>query len=175
MAAGSTYTPIATASLNSNTASYTFSSISSAYTDLILVVQSGTTASGDNLGVRVNGDSGTNYSFTELYGYTYSGNVASSQKMSNQTLASLNRAFGMSTTGPTTTTIAHFQNYSNTTTYKTILSRSGVADGSYYGTDAIVNLWRSTSAINSITVLDFNGGGVLLSGTTFTLYGITAA
>lgn len=174
MAAGNTYTPVATTTLGSNTASYTFSSISSSYTDLVLIVQSGSTSSGDNLGFRVNGDSGTNYAFTELYGYTYSGTVYASQRMFNQTLGSLNRAFGMSTS-VATSVIAHFMNYSNTNVHKPILARSGTPDGAYPGVDTIVNLWRSTSAINSITVLDFNGSGSLLSGTTLTLYGITAA
>ena len=35
MAAGSTYTPIATTTLGSNVASYTFSSIAGTYTDLV--------------------------------------------------------------------------------------------------------------------------------------------
>jgi hypothetical protein len=60
-------------------------------------------------------------------------------------------------------------NYSNTTTYKTILARSNNAG---IGLDAIVSLWRSTAAINTVNVLaDTN----FEAGTSFTLYGIAAA
>ena len=38
MAAGSTYTPLATNTLSSSSASITFSSISGSYTDLVLVM-----------------------------------------------------------------------------------------------------------------------------------------
>jgi hypothetical protein len=65
--------------------------------------------------------------------------------------------------------ITHFMNYSNTTTYKTALTRSN----SPYGTEAAVNLWRNTSAITSITL--FIQSSTLNAGTTFTLYGIAAA
>jgi hypothetical protein len=58
-------------------------------------------------------------------------------------------------------------NYSNTTTYKTIIARGSGASNEV---KAQVNLWRSTSAITSITV--YAGGGNFNSGASFTLYGI---
>jgi hypothetical protein len=61
-------------------------------------------------------------------------------------------------------------NYSNATTYKTALARTsedGVAA-------AYVGLWRSTSAITSITI-DKGSSDNFASGSTFTLYGIKAA
>jgi len=61
-------------------------------------------------------------------------------------------------------------NYANTTTYKTFLVRGANTAGNI---DADVGLWRSTAAINSVTVLI--GSGSLSSGSTFTLYGIAAA
>ena len=66
MAAGSTYTPIATTTLSSAQSSVTFSSLGS-YTDIILVY-AGTGTSTDTQGIRfqVNGDTGTNYSNTTL-------------------------------------------------------------------------------------------------------------
>ena len=70
-------------------------------------------------------------------------------------------------------TVTHFMNYSNTTTYKTLLSRSGTLGGSYTGTTLIAGLWRSTSAITSILVGCTTN--TFVAGSTFTLYGIKAA
>ncbi len=65
--------------------------------------------------------------------------------------------------------IQQYQNYSNTTTYKTVLSRCSNPTG---GTLAVAGLWRSTAAITSITLTPTAGNW--LSGSTFTLYGIKA-
>jgi hypothetical protein len=62
-------------------------------------------------------------------------------------------------------------NYSNTTTYKTVLLRSNNASAI---TVATVGLWRSTSAINTIKIYA-DGAAVFSVGSTFTLYGIKAA
>jgi hypothetical protein len=62
-------------------------------------------------------------------------------------------------------------NYSNTTTYKTIISRG---DNPGFLVIALANLWRSTSAINIITMVSETGNN-FVTGSTFTLYGITAA
>jgi len=81
MAAGSTYTPIATTTLGSSATSYTFTSIPSTYTDLVIVAQ----IKGDTttyLNLRFNGDTGSNYSRTTLSG---NGSTASSERRSNQT------------------------------------------------------------------------------------------
>ncbi len=75
------------------------------------------------------------------------------------------------TTTLTATFTLQFMNYSNATTYKTILVRGGDASQKV---DATVNLWRSTSAITSITLFP-GGGNSFLTGSTFSLYGIAAA
>jgi hypothetical protein len=68
--------------------------------------------------------------------------------------------------------------YSNSTTYKTWLSRANRASSAldYQGTDAVVGLWRSTAAITSITVKNRRGGVDynFASGSNFKLYGIQA-
>jgi hypothetical protein len=69
------------------------------------------------------------------------------------------------------TVIAHFMNYSNTTTFKTVLSRGNVAEAEV---DAYVSLIRGTSAISTITVGE-GGGNNFVAGSTFSLYGIAAA
>jgi hypothetical protein len=170
MAAGSTYTPIATTTLGSAAASYTFSSISGSYTDLVLVVAGTISSNGFGVVARFNSDSGTNYSLTNLRG---SGSAAQSNRASNQTYVWLGYGVGFSSTEQNNL-VANIQNYSNTTTFKTVLSRANNANGSAgFGTDAVVNLWRSTSAITSITVQPESGN--LNSGMTLTLYGIAAA
>jgi hypothetical protein len=167
MAAGSTYTPIATTTLGSAAASYTFSSIPSTYTDLVLIQNpSGTTTNGQDVGLRFNGDSGTNYSRTALSG---NGTSAVSPRQSNQTYAYLTYNGYPSGSVPMNF-ISNIQNYSNSTTYKTVLSRSNNAST---GLDANVNLWRNTAAITQIDIYCITGTfGV---GSTFTLYGIAAA
>ena len=83
MAAGSTYTPIATNTLGSAQASVTFSSISGSYTDLVLIINAGTSdASEQDCLIRVNGDTGSNYSATYMYG---TGSSAASGRNANQT------------------------------------------------------------------------------------------
>jgi hypothetical protein len=63
-------------------------------------------------------------------------------------------------------------NYANTTTYKTIISRG---DSAGFWNIANVALWRKTpEAITSITVFPA-GLNNWIAGSTFTLYGITAA
>jgi hypothetical protein len=64
----------------------------------------------------------------------------------------------------------NIMNYANSTTYKTVLSKYSSA---VKGIDAVVALWRSTSAITSLTI---TGDGVnFTTGSTFNLYGIAAA
>jgi hypothetical protein len=157
-----TYEPIATTTLGSATNSVTFSSISGSYTDIVMICgYSHSTAS--NILLRVNGDTGTNYSNTYLEGLN---SAAGSGRDSNK--AQINIGYSFDTN--INTNILHFMNYSNTTTYKTVLSRQG-NPSSYIA--ATVGLWRSTSAITSINVYASNGN--FNSNSVFTLYGIKAA
>ena len=156
-----TYTPIASTTLTSAQSSVTFSSISSAYTDLVVVCNVLGNAS-TNLRFTVNNDTGSNYSLTYIYG---NGSAAGSGRLSNFTYG-LGYASGI-TNG---SFIFSFMNYANTTTNKTIIVRGDDASNQ---TNATVNLWRSTAAINRI---DFNGGGNNFStNSTFTIYGILKA
>jgi hypothetical protein len=67
-----------------------------------------------------------------------------------------------------------FMNYSNTTTFKTMLARGSAADStSGQAVSAWANLWRSTSAINQIRVNP--GTQTWAIGSTFTLYGVKSA
>jgi hypothetical protein len=162
----STYEPIATTTLGSNAASYTFSSIPSTYTDLVIVVSCRGTGN-SVMRFQINGDTGSNYSDTQLYG---NGTTAGSGRDSSVTYSYLG-AFGMATATSTfDVSVINFMNYANTTTYKTVLSRNNEVSN---GTNATVGLWRNTAAITSITLL--KGTGDFTTGSTFTLYGIKAA
>jgi hypothetical protein len=160
----STYTTIATTTLGSGATSVTFSSISSAYTDLILICNGNTAANANNY-LQFNSDTGSNYSATRLSG---DGSAASSARNTSQTQILLD-GFGYWTSTYEGNKIIHIMNYSNTTTNKTVLTRANTASK---GTDAIVGLWRSTAAINAIK---FNSDSTIQAGSTFTLYGVKSA
>lgn len=163
MPAGATYTQIATTTLGSAQSSVTFSSISGAYTDLVLVTSAKSATSDRELTIRFNSDSGSNYSNTYIYG---DGSSAVSGRSSNSTTID----FARTDQNNFWAGLLHIQNYSNTTTNKTTLSRGN--SGSYvFGW---VGLWRSTAAITSLTI-GVGGGQNFASGSEFSLYGIAAA
>jgi len=156
----STYSPIASQTLGSATSSVTFSSIPQGYTDLVLVIAGNNSSSTYSPYIQFNGDTGTNYSITNLYG---TGSAAASTRSSSTATAyfgSLGATQGNA--------IVQIQNYSNSTTYKTALIRINDAGFRVY---ASVMLWRSTAAITSLTVFN-ESPGTFASGTTFSIYGI---
>ena len=165
MAAGATYEPIATTTLGSSASSYTFTSIPATYTDLIVIGQIKGTAS-TYLNVRFNSDTGSNYSRTIISG---NGSSAISDRRSNQTAIATDYNETIQTNFNYITTL-HIMNYSNSTTYKTLLGRPNNAAN---GSGASVGLWRSTSAITSVSLVA--DSSAFDTGTTFTLYGIKAA
>lgn len=158
----STYEPIATQTLGSAASSVTFSSIPSTYTDLVLVMNYTVTGANDQfINIQFNGDTGSNYSNTNLFG---DGSSATSNRNSNAT--SVRAAFYGSAQS---NAIVNIMNYSNTTTNKTVVSR----DNTNTFVVSRVNLWRNTSAISSMVIAP--SGFNLATGSTFTLYGIKAA
>ena len=162
MAAGSTYTPISTTTLSGGT-SYTFNSIPSTYTDLVLILSVATASGSSNLAMQFNADTGSNYSFTRIYG---SGSTYPSSRANS---VPDNYIGDIGTT--ISTNIIQIQNYSSTSVSKTALSRS---NDTTTNVQAWVTLWRSTSAINAIKVYA-TGGQTFANGSTLTLYGIAAA
>jgi hypothetical protein len=162
-----TYEPIATTTLSSAQSSVTFSSISGSYTDLVLVMNYFSSTSEWPM-IQFNSDTATNYSFTEMYG-----NGSSANSVRQSSVSGIWVGYGAYSPAGTTnpgTIIINIQNYANTTTYKTTLSRSNSTNG----VEATVGLWRSTSAINQI-VIKHQTATTYASGSTFTLYGIKAA
>ena len=170
MPAGSTYSTIATTTLGSNQASYTFSSISGSYTDLVLVCQVQQVTDGEDLAIQVNSDTGSNYSRTYICG---DGSTAHSGRSTSATSILLDHHATPPTSSSFSVNVINFENYSNTTTNKTIIARSNSLS-TYGGSVGVVGLWRSTSAITSITVFCTNSSN-MKTGSTFTLYGIASA
>jgi hypothetical protein len=169
-AAANTYVPIATTTLGSTQTSVTFSSIPSTYTDLVLVINAATASGTLSSRLQFNSDtssSGTNYSTTWLVG---NGTAASSSR--NSADAGIMLDNGTNETTLTTNRICQIMNYSNTTTYKTVISRFNDAAK---GTGATVGLWRSTVAISSVVIWASFLTETYSVGSTFSLYGIKAA
>jgi hypothetical protein len=156
--ATNTYVALASTTVSANAGPITFTSIPATYTDLVLVI-SGTQATSGTVRIQFNGDTASNYSRTDLYG---DGTSAASYRESNQTYINF---ITLQTTQ--SNSISHIMNYANTTTNKTMLTRYNTPSSGV--TAAGVMLWRSTAAINTITLTNTSN----VTGT-FSLYGIAA-
>ena len=159
--ATNTYVALDKVTVGTATSTIAFSSIPQGYTDLVLVVDAITTTGDGAAYFNFNADTGSNYSATYMFG---DGSTASSGRISNATRG--DSAY-LNTTR--STNIINIQNYSNSTTFKTWISRFSPSTqfaGAYTG------LWRSTAAITSF---NFIGSGITFAaGSTFSLYGIAA-
>lgn len=120
-----TYEPIATTTLSSAASSITFTGISQAYTDLVMVFN-GDLTSITGAGIRVGNnslDTGYSYSLTRMWGKS-NGTYGSSRESGS--IDSLRYDYWAAGNGNPRNAIFHFQNYSNTTTNKTILIRTNI-------------------------------------------------
>ena len=161
-----TYEKIATNTVSgSSTTAVTFSSIPSTYTDLVMVFNGGEAVNA-GITIRFNSDTGTNYSQTRIYG---NGTSAASARRTSTATVYLDDGVAFNTDAGSSNGIMQIQNYSNTTTYKTWLQRAGWAGN---GTMAGVGLWRSTSAISTLSF--HMSSSYIVAGSTFTIYGIKA-
>jgi hypothetical protein len=164
-----TYEPIATTTLGSAAATISFTSITSAYTDLVIVVSNiKSSGSAATFTMQFNSDTGSNYSITRLSG---DGSSPVSSRTTSQTQIALTNGTNLSTTVPSMLIINVFS-YAGSTN-KTILSqyigeRSGAGQ-----LNATVGLYRSTTAISSIQFATNSPN--IAADTTVTLYGILKA
>ena len=152
-----TYVPLATETLSATDASVTFSSIPATYRDLILVWNGQATGS---VGVRINGDTGTNYPVVIVRDNT-------STSLTNQT-ALLTSQSGWSSNTDAMFTM-QFMDYSVTDKHKTTLMRSGVNTGALEVHMAATR-WANTNAITSLNVFTYSGS--MNVGATISLYGL---
>ena len=151
-AAITSFESISTVTVGSGGASsITFSSIPSTYTHLQLRVFSREVSGGfDQIYMRVNGDTGSNYSKHNMggdgTGLTYGGSGTTSS-VSIAAIPGSNQSanvFGAS--------ITDFLDYANTSKYKTTRAIAGVdSNGTGYNWFAS-GLWQNTNAITSINI-----------------------
>lgn len=155
-----TYTALATVTLGSTATSITFSSIPASYRDLVLVVNGKATATAA-LRIRVNGDTGNNYSWTRLIG----------EAAGAFSDAVLNTNF-LDGGNPSTTegymSVTQFMDYSATDKHKTTLHRINFPNTTHVLANA--GRWANTSAITSIQVYN----PTFAVGFTAALYGIAS-
>jgi hypothetical protein len=162
--------PIASQVL-SNAVVFGFSNIPSGYQDLMLVVNgvinsANTTQVIDN----INGGVAFTGSSTLLVG-----NGSSASSLRNTSLSGFMplTAGGAQLQATTSSVVIHFLNYSNTSTFKTVLFRiASDANGSGI-TSLGAGLISTTQAINTFNLSTQDGGRYWTSGTA-TLYGIRA-
>jgi hypothetical protein len=163
-----TYEKIATTTLGSASATIDFTSIASTWTDIKLVLVCTSITGNGYIKMRFNNDSSTLYSYTSLYG---NGSAAASGTNTGENGIDLTRYTENKTTTPTMRTADIFS-YAGST-FKTVLAQE-ISDlngsGSIFNS---VNLYRSTSAINQITLTAT--GNNFATGTIATIYGILKA
>jgi len=173
--AGGTYELIESNILTGNQASIDFSNLgtySSTYKHLQLRVTGRSTTTfgneNDSFYIRLNADSGSNYSFHQLFG---NGSSVSSAGSTSQTYAALlmmaSNGAGASIFGAGVVDI--LDSYS-TSKNKTMRSFTGV----YVNTQRFAMIrssaWLSTASITSITVGSIDGS--MVAGTRLSLYGV---
>lgn len=154
------YTLISEQVLGSAAASVTFSSIPGTYKDLVLEMVGSLTTGTATVALQFNSDTATNYSGTILTG---NGTTAASSRTS--TVNSMQIGYLGADIGTDTLQV---QSYASTATYKTAIARGNSAGNMV---QAGVGLWRSTTAVSSITVL--TTASTFISGSAFRLWGVS--
>ena len=173
--ATNTYVKLDKVTVGTATPSVTFSSISGIYTDLFVAMNiqgvAGSGSGANTVFVTFNGDTTSGlYSRTILLADS---GGAQSSRTTGQNKINLGNAFESASASSTFgTMLLNVQNYSNTTTFKTVLNRYA-SNADRVG--AVVGLWRNTNAITSLTITVDSSTGNIATGSTFSLYGIAAA
>lgn len=170
-----TYDKIASTTLGSASATIDFTSIPATYTDLVIHATLGSTSGTVNFGLLTfNNDTSALYSNLGWY-TSYSGafpgtSIQGSGAYANLTAFYINLNSQIPSTISTGFTL-NIQNYTSTSIFKSILSKYS----NKYEVNLLSGIYRSTSAINRITLNASGGSGTFATGTTITIYGILAA
>ena len=166
--------PIATVTSTGSAGNITFNSIPGTYKHLQLraMMRTNDTGTWNNQTLRLNSDSGANYSYHQLYG-----NGTTVTALGNVSTTSFNdfmRAASDSlTSGIFGVAVIDILDYADTNKHKTIRSLLG-GDGNGNGFIGLHSgRWGSASAVTSITILP--SGGTAIANSTFALYGIKGA
>jgi hypothetical protein len=160
-------------------ATWTSATIPSSYDHLYLTISARGALAGSNwyeyVDVQLNGDTGTNYSSTGVYGQASAGSWRTSGA------DGLDRVLLINADGSTADTFGNasiwIPNYANTANFKQVVTKfvtEGATDTNGHWTLGMgAGLWQSTAAITSITIDPQNGD--LMQYSSFTLYGVTGA
>jgi hypothetical protein len=169
------YDSIATVTVGAGGAStITFSSIPSTYTHLQIRMMARSTSAGldgSYFDIRLNGDSGSNYSYHALFG---NGSSASAAGLSSQTASYLQRfASAGASSGVFGAGVLDVLDYANTNKNKTLRTLGGFDGNSVYGSIYLTSaVWMSTSAVSSIVLTADSGGANFAQYSQFALYGV---
>lgn len=169
-----TYELIETIPITSNTSSITFANLASFSTTYrhLQIRGTGRSNRGDDnsaVGIRFNGDTGSNYSFHNIQ--TLSGNWDTANSGSHTSIT-----LGY-TLAAATTASGHYGGFIidilepyNSNKFKTVKAFSGQPSGRNFICVASGN-WRNTNSVTSVTLIDAAGTN-FVSGSSFSLYGI---
>jgi hypothetical protein len=170
LVAGGDYESIATTTVGAGgQATITFSSIPATFKHLQLrCLARGSTGTQDAQSVmRLNGDSGTNYSYHRIYG---DGSSAGSGGGANETAAMAGINAGASSLANTFAVgVVDILDYTDTNKFKTVRTLTGYDQNGQGAVYLWSNAWRSTSAVSSITITTSANFSQYSS---FALYGI---
>jgi hypothetical protein len=165
-----TYEPIATTTLGSAASSITFSSIASSWTDLRVVWCGQWNTAADRLIMRLNSDSGSNYSKTALLAGGAGPSAMSTVNANATSIVALGTSRNQNLMSMTTFDLFSYAGSTN----KTVLHATSFDENGAGWLEYGVNLWRNTAAITNITLSTVNGNNFAI-GTIATLYGIKNA
>jgi hypothetical protein len=165
---------ISTTLISTNTTDVTFSNLGTSaaaykHLQLRIAVRTDRASTVDNMTMIFNADTATNYSDHYIMG---DGSAVSSSNGTSQSNMEAGYIAGNSfTANGFGFAIIDILDFSNTSKNKTIRSLTGLSASGTNGIMMMSGLWRSTSAVTSIT-LDQNAGTNFVSGSRFSLYGI---
>jgi hypothetical protein len=178
-AAATSFESIATVSVGaSSVSSVTFSSIPQTYTHLQIraIARIDAADTVRSINVQYNSDTGSNYDVHLLYG-NGSNALATAQTSQNFMIYQVFSLGANASSNTFAPSIVDILDYTNTNKYKTSRAFAG-SEWNTSSTDAQVRfasgLWRSTSAITSITLTP-NTSGNIVQYSHFALYGIKSA
>jgi hypothetical protein len=173
----STYTLIASNVITGTPTTVTFSSILSTYTDLILRASLRTTNASavESLQIRFNGNTSGIYSLTKIYAGL--GNPVGSDRGLGSNSTEMFIAAGADGANNTSNTFSSYELYipNYTVSQNKPMSNNWAVEGNSttdYFLAAQADLFRSTSAIDSIAITARAGGTNFVAGSSFYLYGI---
>ena len=146
-----------------------FNSIPSTFKHLQLRLSTTTAASGKVIVLRLNTDSGSNYTWHYLNGMGSNPATAGSA-IGNSYARIFGQNIGTNTTNPSVS-VVDVLDYTSTNKYKTIRALSGSDNNGSGEVSLESSLWLNTAAINSIEVR-LTDGSNMSQNSKFALYGI---